>query len=170
MGGSDAELKSLGYPNILAGHSKAPFDVLGDTLRAPGVMMDIPPSPTSSSKRLISRCRSHCHGISTSSRPATLIFMPLHKGADGFLSDEQFRKFYWPTLKQVIEGLIEGGCIPTSPWKGVGIHAWKSCRTSRKRRPYGWLTSRISKSEITIGKRPALPATCPFPVKTGHDR
>ena len=35
MGGSDAELKSLGYPNILAGHSKAPFDVLA-TPRAPG--------------------------------------------------------------------------------------------------------------------------------------
>ncbi|MEJ2716726.1 MAG: uroporphyrinogen decarboxylase family protein, partial [Deltaproteobacteria bacterium] len=41
-----------------------------------------------------------------------VIFMPLHKGADGFLSDEQFRKFYWPTLRKVIEGLIEGGCIP----------------------------------------------------------
>lgn len=44
-----------------------------------------------------------------------LIFIPLHKGADGFLSDEQFRKFYWPGFKALIEGLIEGGCIPM-PW------------------------------------------------------
>ena len=42
----------------------------------------------------------------------SFIFMPLHKGADGFLSDAQFKEFYWPPLKAVIEGLIEGGCIP----------------------------------------------------------
>jgi uroporphyrinogen-III decarboxylase len=41
-----------------------------------------------------------------------LIFMPLHNGADGFLSDEQFKTFYWPFLKEVILGLVEGGCIP----------------------------------------------------------
>jgi uroporphyrinogen-III decarboxylase len=41
-----------------------------------------------------------------------LIFMPLHKGADGFMSDEQYETFYWPTLKQVILGLIEAGCVP----------------------------------------------------------
>jgi uroporphyrinogen-III decarboxylase len=41
-----------------------------------------------------------------------LIFMPLHKGADGFMSDEQYKTFYWPTLKKVILGLIEGGCVP----------------------------------------------------------
>ena len=40
------------------------------------------------------------------------MFMPLHKGADGFLSDEQFRKFYWPSLKAVFEGLIAQGCVP----------------------------------------------------------
>jgi uroporphyrinogen-III decarboxylase len=47
-----------------------------------------------------------------------LIFIPLHKGADGFLSDEQFRKFYWPTLREVILGLIEGGCIPLPAAEG----------------------------------------------------
>jgi uroporphyrinogen-III decarboxylase len=47
-----------------------------------------------------------------------LIFMPLHKGADGFLSDEQYKKFYWPTFKQVIVGLIEGGCIPLPAAEG----------------------------------------------------
>ena len=41
-----------------------------------------------------------------------VVFLPLHKGADGFMSDEQFQTFYWPTLKAVILGLIEEGCIP----------------------------------------------------------
>lgn len=49
-------------------------------------------------------------GATMSGNP--IVFMPLHKGADGFMSDEQFRTFYWPTLKAVIEGLVEEGCVP----------------------------------------------------------
>jgi hypothetical protein len=41
-----------------------------------------------------------------------MVFIPLHKGADGFLSDEDFRTFYWPTLKKVLLGLIEQGIVP----------------------------------------------------------
>ncbi|UCH43506.1 MAG: hypothetical protein JSW16_02890, partial [Dehalococcoidales bacterium] len=33
-------------------------------------------------------------------------------GADGFLSDEQFKTFYWPTLRKVIMGLIDEGVVP----------------------------------------------------------
>ena len=50
-------------------------------------------------------------GISTG-QANPLVFMPLHKGADGFMSDEQFRTFYWPSLKAVCLGLIEEGCVP----------------------------------------------------------
>jgi uroporphyrinogen-III decarboxylase len=41
-----------------------------------------------------------------------IVFIPLHKGADGFMSDEQFKTFYWPSLRGVIMGLIEEGCVP----------------------------------------------------------
>lgn len=39
-------------------------------------------------------------------------FIPLHKGADSFMSDEMFRTFYWPTLRKVIIGLINEGMVP----------------------------------------------------------
>jgi len=42
---------------------------------------------------------------------ATVTF-PLHKGADAFMSAKQFRSFYWPTLRAVMEGLNEEGIIP----------------------------------------------------------
>ena len=61
-----------------------------------------------------------------------LIFMPLHKGADGFLSDEQFKTFYWPTLKKVIVGLIEGGCIPFPAAEGGYNTRLKVSKTYRK--------------------------------------
>ena len=43
---------------------------------------------------------------------APLVFIPLHKGADGFMSVEQFQKFYWPSLRKVIEGLVADGFVP----------------------------------------------------------
>ena len=47
------------------------------------------------------------------SRPgAPLIVFVLHKGADSFMSDADFRTFYWPTLKAVMKGLIEQGIVP----------------------------------------------------------
>lgn len=44
-----------------------------------------------------------------------VVFIPLHKGADGFMSDEQFRRFYWPTLKALLLGLVNEGCVPFLP-------------------------------------------------------
>ena len=41
-----------------------------------------------------------------------LVFMPLHKGADSFMSVDQFQKFYWPSLLKVINGLVADGFVP----------------------------------------------------------
>ncbi|MDE3078172.1 MAG: hypothetical protein KGJ86_22340, partial [Chloroflexota bacterium] len=48
----------------------------------------------------------------------TRAFMPLHRGAEGFMSVQQFEKFYWPTLKKVILADVEIGCIPMPFWEG----------------------------------------------------
>ena len=121
MGGSDVELKSLGFPNILGGFTKAPFDVIGDTLRGTrGIMLDMYRQPDKLLKAMEALVPIMIGmGIGASQQTGNpQIFMPLHKGADGFLSDEQFKKFYWPTFKAVILGLIEGGCIPFPALEG----------------------------------------------------
>jgi uroporphyrinogen-III decarboxylase len=41
-----------------------------------------------------------------------IISMPLHKGDDNFMSDKQFEKFYWPTFRKVLIGLINEGLVP----------------------------------------------------------
>jgi uroporphyrinogen-III decarboxylase len=51
-----------------------------------------------------------------------IVFIPLHKGADGFMNEVQFKKFYWPTLKKVFMGLIEEGCVPF-PWAEGGYNS-----------------------------------------------
>jgi hypothetical protein len=121
MGGSNIELTTLGFPIILGGFTKAPFDVIGDTLRGTrGIMMDMYRQPDKVLKAMEALIPIMI-GMGIGSMQQTgnpQIFIPLHKGADGFLSDEQFKKFYWPTLKAVIVGLIEGGCIPFPALEG----------------------------------------------------
>jgi uroporphyrinogen-III decarboxylase len=41
-----------------------------------------------------------------------VLFIPLHRGADRFMSEEQFNTFYWPYLKRNILGYIEEGFVP----------------------------------------------------------
>ncbi len=121
IGGSNGELTSLGFPNILGGFTKAPFDVIGDTLRGTrGIMIDMYRQPDKLLKAMEALVPIMIGmGIGASQQTGNpQIFIPLHKGADGFLSDEQFKKFYWPTLKAVIVGLIEGGCIPFPALEG----------------------------------------------------
>ncbi len=108
-------LKAIGFPAYFGGASKAPFDILGDTLRGTrGVMVDMfrcPEKVLEACERLVPVAIRWA--LKRPSGPATpVVFLPLHKGADGFMSDEQFRTFYWPTLRKVIMGLIDEGIIP----------------------------------------------------------
>ena len=40
------------------------------------------------------------------------VFIPLHRGSGGFLSNEQFAEFYWPGLKKLILALVDAGLTP----------------------------------------------------------
>jgi len=109
------QLMAAGFPPYFGGATKAPFDILGDTLRGTkGVIMDMfrqPDKVVAACERLVPVAIDWV--FKRPGGPATpVIFIPLHKGADGFMSDEQFHKFYWPTLRAVLLGLIEEGCIP----------------------------------------------------------
>lgn len=108
-------LMAMGFPGYFGGASKAPFDILGDTLRGTrGVLVDMfrcPEKVLEACDRLVPVAIRWA--LKRPAPPATpVVFLPLHKGADGFMSDEQFRTFYWPTLRKVILGLIDEGVIP----------------------------------------------------------
>jgi hypothetical protein len=158
--GLNGELTTLGFPNILGGFTKAPFDTIGDTLRGTrGIMMDMyrqPDKLLKAMEALVPIMISMGIGaMQQSGNPQ--IFIPLHKGADGFLSDEQFKKFYWPTLKAVIMGLIEGGCIP---WPALEGH-WDSRLKVIQDIPKGktmWMVdqSDMAKVKETLGKNACI--------------
>jgi Uroporphyrinogen-III decarboxylase len=104
-----------GLPSFSAGLSKAPFDVIGDSLRGTrGALMDMYRNPD----QLIEACERIVpfmvkYGVSSCKAAGHIMpFIPLHKGADGFMSNDQFKKFYWPSLRKVIIGLVDAGLVP----------------------------------------------------------
>lgn len=104
-----------GYPAFSGGFTKAPFDVIGDTLRGTReIMMDMYRHPD----ELLEACERITpfmvkSGVASCKAAGNIMpFIPLHKGADGFMSDEQFRTFYWPTLRKLIIGLANEGLVP----------------------------------------------------------
>jgi len=46
------------------------------------------------------------------------VFIPMHRGAAGFMSDSQFAEFYWPSFKALILGLLEAGYTPVPLFEG----------------------------------------------------
>ena len=108
-------MASFGIPGFAGGATKAPYDILGDTMRGTrGLMLDKFRQP----EKVLEACeRLVPLAIDWGVRPCNInkhpfVFIPLHKGADGFLSDEDFRTLL---LADAQEG-------PARPHRG-GHHA-----------------------------------------------
>jgi len=109
------EMAESGIPAHSAGFTKAPFDILADTLRGTrGIMTDMYRQPDKLIEAMDTMLPFWIQkGVAEAKMNGMpLIFIPLHKGADGFMSDEQYKTFYWPYLKKIILGLIDEGVVP----------------------------------------------------------
>ena len=107
--------REAGVPSIWGGMSGAPFDLIGDMLRGTkGIMMDMYQRPDKLLEAMerITPIVIHSAVSAANASGSPIIFMPLHKGPGGFMSNKQFETFYWPTLKKVMMGLIEEGLVP----------------------------------------------------------
>ncbi len=99
-----------------------PFDIISDMLRGMrGAMLDmfqVPDKLLAATEKLYPYViASAIGGAQVSGNPR--IFIPLHRGADGFMSPKQFEKFYWPYLKRLLEDLIAAGLTPMPFFEGT---------------------------------------------------
>jgi uroporphyrinogen-III decarboxylase len=108
-------MSRFGAPPPFGGISFAPFDLIGDTMRGTiNIMLDMFRRPDD----LLAACEALLPisvGMAVEGAYATrnpFVIMPLHKGAEGFMSTEQFVKFYWPTFLKQILAMIEAGLVP----------------------------------------------------------
>jgi hypothetical protein len=141
-----------GFPAAFGTLAIAPFDVIADFLRGTkGTILDMYRCPDKvmeaidvitklSIKRIISTL--NAMGGFTAS-------FPLHKGDDTFMSRKQFEKFYWPSLKKVIDALIE---------EGISVHLFAEGAYNERLEyigdfPKGWVTWAFDKTDMLKAKK-----------------
>jgi len=123
----------LGFPSQYGvgpggnGVGQVPFDIISDNLRGMrGAMLDMYRCPD----KLLAACDKIFEWKIAQAVPVQpdergyrrRAGQALHRGSDGFMSLEQFKKFYWPGLKKAILTNIELGFIATPFWEGVWDH------------------------------------------------
>lgn len=116
FGGFGAQAQRMraecGMPGAIGGILKAPLDILGDKLRGyVGLSMDLLNQPD----KVKAACEALApHLLSTAlatSDPAknVPITIWMHRGCVPFISMDQFKTLYWPTLKPIIEAIWASG-------------------------------------------------------------
>jgi hypothetical protein len=108
-------LRNAGFPQSWAATSQAPFDLVGDFLRGRrGVMLDMFRRPekleAAAEKMLPMALETGIRGAKMSGNPR--VFIAIHGGVEGFMSVDQYERFYWPTLQALLAGLSEAGLNP----------------------------------------------------------
>jgi hypothetical protein len=115
-----AEPKAMGYPGAFGSSSHAPFDTIGDFIRGTrGIMLDMYRRPEKLLAALEKMVPIHIN-LALQRMPGAppFVFFPLHKGAEGFMSLDQYKRFYWPTLRKVMMACIEEGLVPSIFFEG----------------------------------------------------
>ncbi|MBN1189965.1 MAG: hypothetical protein JXA46_09445 [Dehalococcoidales bacterium] len=104
-----------GFPMAMGGIAVVPFDVLGDTMRGTAaIMKDMYRRPDKLLAALDKIADITISSILNAPNFSSMLMMmfPLHKGADGWMSQKQYDTFYFPTMKKVLDALINEGIIP----------------------------------------------------------
>jgi uroporphyrinogen-III decarboxylase len=115
------DLAVMGYPIANGVMALASFDWISDMFRGlRGTSLDMFRVPDKL-KAAIDLFTPMC--IQSSIMVAKMIGNPrvcilLHRGAGGFMSNEQFAEFYWPSLKKMILALIDAGLTPMPFFEG----------------------------------------------------
>jgi len=116
------DMKKLGFPIQFLNVIQAPYDVMSEFFRGMrGIMLDMyrqPEELKASLDMMVESSISTVGDLAKIFKENNIIFIPLHRGAEGFMNFEQFEEFYWPTLTKIMEGLIEMDLIPMPFFEG----------------------------------------------------
>jgi hypothetical protein len=140
------EAKDKGFPMAFAAWDWPPFDILGDTLRG--------------TRNILADMRRRPGKLHDALEVATKIFIEYGSGAEGaaipftwtwvhkstreFMSDAQFKEFYWPYLRKGLMALIDKGITPVIYWEAD----WESRLEHIADIPYGKIIYHLSNTNF----------------------
>jgi uroporphyrinogen-III decarboxylase len=121
-------LVEAGFPPSSGGYTQAPFDTLSDVVRGTkGLMLDMRRCPdkimAACEKLLPIMINTALRSVKMSGCP--IVFIPLHKCMDTFMSQEQFERFYWPHLQELIQELVRNDITPWILMEGINDNRLK---------------------------------------------
>jgi len=109
------ELQDLGYPVLYQTSCHVPYDVMANSFRGmTGVMTDMyrEPDKLIAAMDLLEKPITDATIANAETSGNRRVAIWLHRGADGFMSDEQYQKFYWPGLCGVVDRLLAANLVP----------------------------------------------------------
>jgi uroporphyrinogen-III decarboxylase len=116
----EQSMAALGYPPTNGVTSVSPYDFIADYFRgARGIMTDLfrhkDKLLAALDKAQVFLLKHTIAAARSSGNPVVLI--PVHWAPDSFMSDAQFRTFWWPTFRKMMLGMIEAGLVPMPLWE-----------------------------------------------------
>ena len=113
------EVNAKGFPIGFAAWDWPPFDIIGDTLRGTHqVLADMRRRPDKLHAALEVATQIFIeYGSGAAGAPLPLVWVWVHKSTRDFMSDAQFKEFYWPYLRKGILALVDKGIIPVIYWE-----------------------------------------------------
>jgi hypothetical protein len=115
IGETVQQIYAMGFPTWGSSLAITAYDMIADFLRGTqGIMVDMYRRPDKLLEAIDKFTPMTIEmGLgNTETDICPVIFIPLHKGADTWMSNEQFEKFYWPCLKKLMMSLYEEGLVP----------------------------------------------------------
>lgn len=163
-----SEMESLGFPRQFVSSTYAPFDYLGDFFRGTrGIMTDMYRHPdkllAAIDKILPSMIE---QAVSVSKTPGVnRVFIPLHKGIDGFMSPDQFKRFYWPSLRKLMMACIEAGLTPNPLFEGDCTSRLKVIKDIPRGKAVYWFErTDLFKAKEVLGDTVCIEGGIPAPL------
>jgi len=135
------KLEALGFPPFFVSVSAVPFDTLSDYFRGTtGALFDQVERPD----KVLAACEvfvrmqtAALSWLGHAPLPAKRVFFPLHKGMDGFMSDEDYANLYWAPFQKILRHLISIGVTPLILTEGPYQSRYKFIRTQLEEFPPG---------------------------------
>ncbi len=161
----ETEMKSLGYPIQINAIAQSPFDIVSDFVRGMrGAMLDMYRNPEEL-KHIIELVEPYQTEMAIQMAQMynnPRIFIPLHRGADGFMSNEQFEEFYWPSLKKLLLNLANAGLQPMPFYEGDYTSRLEFLKELPKGKTIAWLDrTDIFMAKEEIGDKMCLKGNIP---------
>jgi hypothetical protein len=159
------EVEAMGFPVMFGGTSLVSFDAYSDFLRGTfGASTDIYDYPEKVETYLNGLTKIAVRLLKARPVPGKMVFIPMHKGMDGFLSEEHYAKFYWPHLMALVDTIIEMDMTPYVYTEGF----YKTRLPFLKTLPKGKCVVHFENLDMAIAKRELGDIAClsgNFPVE-----